>query len=191
MEKILVFIYDDMADFEITFVTHLLGADSGKEIITISYEDKIIRGKSGIMYKAEKLVKDVLEEEVDGLIIPGGWLSETRAEIIELIQNLHNRKKLLAAICAGPRLLAKAGVLDKIKYTTSIIQWTDKHIQYYKESDPFPRNNFTIERVITDGNIITAQGIGFIDFAVEICDWFCLFENIEDKNRFIKDIKGV
>ena len=33
MGKILVFIYDQMADFEITFVTHMLGADLGKEIV--------------------------------------------------------------------------------------------------------------------------------------------------------------
>lgn len=39
-------------------------------------------------------------------------------------------------------------------------------------------------------NVITAQGIAFIDFAIEICDWFNLFENEEDKERFIKNIKG-
>jgi len=43
MGKILVFIYDQMADFEITFVTHMLGADLGKEIVTIAYEDKLIK----------------------------------------------------------------------------------------------------------------------------------------------------
>jgi putative intracellular protease/amidase len=71
MEKVLVFIYDGMADFEITFVTHLLGADCGKEIVTIAYEDKLIKSKSGIIYKPARLIKDVLAEEVDGLIIPG------------------------------------------------------------------------------------------------------------------------
>jgi putative intracellular protease/amidase len=102
MGKILVFIYDEMADFEITFVTHLLGADSGKEIITIGYEDKLIKSKSGIVYKPIKLIKDVLTEEVEGLIIPGGWNGKIRPELIELIQNLNVKGNLLAAICAGP-----------------------------------------------------------------------------------------
>ena len=62
---------------------------------------------------------------------------------------------------------------------------------YYGGKDPFPRENFVLERVVRDENIITAQGIAFIDFAIEICDWFNLFENQEDRNNFAKDIKGL
>ena len=40
MSKVLVFIFDGMTDYEITLITHLLGSDAGKEIITIAYEDK-------------------------------------------------------------------------------------------------------------------------------------------------------
>lgn len=191
MGKILVFIYDEMADFEITFVTHLLGADVGKEIVTIAYEDKLIKSKSGIIYKPARLIKDILAEEVEGLIIPGGWNGEIRPELIELIQSINEKGKLLGAICAGPRFLAKAGVLGNVKYTTSITEWTEKHVEQFKESDPFPRENFVFERVIRDGNIITAQGMAFIDFATEICDWFGLFDDEEDKNGFSKIVKGV
>ena len=191
MEKVLVFIYEEMADFEITFVTHLLGADAGKEIVTIAYEDKLIKSKSGVIYKPSRLIKDVLEEEVEGLIIPGGWNGEIRPELIELIQGLNAKGKLLGAICAGPRFLAKAGVLDNAKYTTSIAQWTEKHVEQFKENDPFPRENFVFQRVIRDGNIITAQGVAFVDFAIEVCDWFSLFDDEEDKNNFSKDIRGV
>lgn len=190
MGKILVFIYDEMADFEITFVTHLLGADLGKEIVTIGYEDKLIRSKSGIVYKPIKLVKDVLKEDAEGLIIPGGWNGEIRPELIELIQNLNEKGKLLGAICAGPRFLAKAGVLDSVKYTTSIVSWTESHAQQFMESDPFPRHNFILDRVIRDRNIITAQGTAFIDFAIEVADWFGAFDGEEDKNEFAKIIKG-
>ena len=71
MGKILVFIFEEMTDYEITFITHLLGADANKEVITISYEDRIIKGRSGFLYKPLKLVSEVLVESVDGLIIPG------------------------------------------------------------------------------------------------------------------------
>lgn len=190
MGKILVFIYDDMADFEITFVTHMVGADLGKEVITIAYEDKLIRSKSGVVYKPLRQIKDVLQEEVEGLIIPGGLNGEIRPELIELIQKLNLNRKLLAAICAGPRFLAKAGVLDKVKYTTSVINWTERHAQVFKEDDPFPRQNFVIDRVVRDGNVITAQGNAFVDFAAEVADWFGAFEGEDDKKEFLKVIKG-
>lgn len=191
MGKILIFIYEGMADFEITFVTNLLGVNLGKEIITIGYEDELIKSNSGIEYIPSKLIKDVLEYDIEGLIIPGGNNVEVRAEIINLIQNLNAKGKVLGAICAGPRFLAKAGVLDNAKYTTSLVKWTEDIEKHFNESDPFPRHNFILDRVVRDGNIITSQGHAFIDFAIEICDWFGYFEDEDDKNGFIKVIKGI
>jgi len=192
MSKILVFIFDEMTDYEITFISHLLGADAGKEIITIAYEDKMIKGRSGFLYKPSRLVDDVLDEEVEGLIITGGWYGQTEPELMKLINNLNSKGKLISAICgAGTVFLAKAGVLNNVKYTTPIVEWTQKHIEIYGNEDPFPRENFVSERVVRDRNIITAQGIAFIDFAIEICDWFNLFENLDDKENFSKNIKGL
>ena len=191
MGKILVFIFDAMTDYEITFIIHLLGADAGKEIITIAYEDNLIKSRSGLLYKPDRLVNDVLNEDVEGLIIGGGWYGDTRHELMQLICNLNFKKKLLGAICgAGTVFLAKAGVLSNVKYTTPIVDWTHRYIEVFGEQDPFPRENYILERVVRSDNIITAQGIAFIDFSIEICDWFNLFENKEDRNKFTNDVKG-
>ena len=192
MGKILVFIFDEMTDYQVTFATHLLGADAGKEIITIAYEDKIIKGRSGFLYKPDRLVTDVLNKDVEGLILCGGCYGDAKPELIQLINKLNLEKKLLGAICgAGTVLLAKAGVLNNVKYTTPVVKWGQKQIDIYGGDDPFPRKNIVLDRVIRHENIITAQGIAFIDFAIEICDWFNLFENQEDRTNFTKDIKGL
>lgn len=186
-QKILLFIFDNMTDYEITFIAHLLKADAGKEVITISYEDRLVKGTSGLVYKPDKLVKDVLNDEVEGLIICGGWFGEVREELIELIRKLNSQNKLLAGICgAGTFFLATAGILNKVSYTTPITSWTEKHMEIFGEADPFPRDNYIEKRVVADKNIITALGTAFLDFAVEICNWLQLFESEEDKNRFIK-----
>ncbi|MBU3174059.1 hypothetical protein [Clostridium estertheticum] len=39
--------------------------------------------------------------------------------------------------------------------------------------------------------MITAQGVAFIDFAIEICDWFDLFENEEGRGKILRDYKWV
>lgn len=190
-QKILLFIFDNMTDYEITFIAHLLKADAGKEVITISYENKLVKGTSGLVYKPDKLVKDVLNDEVEGLIICGGWFGEVREELIELIRKLNSQNKLLAGICgAGTFFLATAGVLNMVSYTTPITSWTEKHMEIFGEADPFPRDNYIEKRVVADNNIITALGTAFLDFAVEICNWLQLFESEEDKNRFIKLYKG-
>jgi len=181
MGKIALFIFDNMTDYEITFITHLLKVDAGKEVITISYEDKIIKSASGLLYKSNKLVKDVIDDDIDGLIISGGWFGEVRNELVELIQKLNSQNKLLAGICgAGTFFLAVSGILNNVSYTTPITSWTEKHSNVFGKSDPFPRKNYVLERVVVDKNIITAQGTAFIDFAVEICNWFDSFESQED-----------
>lgn len=114
-----------------------------------------------------------------------------KIKLIQLIINLNLKQKLLAGICgAGTVFLAKAGVLKGVKYTTPIVEWTQKHIEVFGEKDPFPRENFVLKRVVRDGNTITAQGIAFIDFAIEICNWFDMFADQEDRDNFIKNIKG-
>ena len=191
MGKILLFIFDNMTDYEITFIAHLLKADAGKEVITISYEDKLVKGTSGLLYKPDKLVKEVLKDDVEGLIICGGWFGEVREELIELIRKLDSQNKLLAGICgAGTFFLATAGVLNRVSYTTPITSWSKKHMEVFGSVDPFPRENYIEKRVVSDKNIITALGTAFIDFAVEVCNCLQLFESEEDRDRFIKLYKG-
>ena len=187
MGKIAVFLFDNMTDYEITFLTHLLKVDAGKEIITLSYEDKMVRSASGVMYRADMRVKDVSDGEIDGLILCGGWFGEVRSELIELIQKLNAKNKLLAGICgAGTFFLAASGVLQNVTYTTPITEWTEKHREVFGKSDPFPRENYVQSRVVTDKNVITAQGIAFLDFAVAVCDWLGLFSSEDEKNSFQK-----
>ncbi|MGL4847521.1 MAG: DJ-1/PfpI family protein [Clostridium sp.] len=191
MNTILLFIFDNMTDYEVTFITHLLKADARKKIITISYEDKIIQSSSGLLYKPNKLIKDVLHYDFDGLIICGGWFGEVRSELMELINKLNSKNKLLAGICgSGTFFLATSGVLNDVKYTPPISSWTKNHIDVFGMIDPFPRENYIKKRVVTSKNIITAQGTAFIDFAIAICDWFNLFESEEEKCEFTQLYKG-
>ena len=58
-------------------------------------------------------------KEYDGIVIPGGLPGATNlrddACVIEIVQQFNREHKLIAAICAGPIVLAKAGILkDKI-----------------------------------------------------------------------------
>jgi len=55
-----------------------------------------------------------------------------------------------------------------------------------KEVDPFPRDTFVDKRVVQDGNIITAQGFAFVDFALKIWDWFNLYDYEEEKEELKK-----
>lgn len=191
MEKVLVFIFDRMTDYEITLAMHLLTASLGKEIVTIAYGDKEIVSRSGAIYKPHRLVSDPLNQEATGLIICGGWYGDYRNELHELIRDLHSKEALIAGICgAGTYMVAKSGLLDGVNFTTPIIEWKDEQKKVFGEVDPFPRNNYQNERIVRVNNIITSVGQAFIDFAVEICAWYKPFDTEEDKQNFLGHLKG-
>lgn len=191
MNKILVFIFDGMTDYEITFITHLLNTSGNKEILTVAYDKKSVKGRSGFeIFPSEKL-SEVNIEEVEGLIIPGGWYGDFREELYDLISVLNKEGKLLAGICgAGTVALAKSGVLHGVKYTTPSNPWTKDYEGIFGRENPFPRENYCDLRVVRDKNIITAVGPAFVNFAVEICDWFNLFESRNEKENFIKEFSA-
>lgn len=190
MKEILFFIFDDMTDYEITFAMHMINTSGKYKAITISYEDKEIIGRSGANYRAHRRVSDIKNIRSEGLVICGGWYGELRPELNHLMTALNEKGKLLSGICgAGTYLLAKAGVLDKVKFTTPIVEWTEKHKAVFEATDIFPRNNYIEENVVRDGNVITSLGNSFIDFAAEILDWLQEFDNENEKETFLKYMK--
>ena len=186
MGKVLCFIYDDMADFELTLPGTFAGMYSNNELIPIAYEKKDITAKSGISYIPKAKVKEALEfNDVLGLIIPGGWNDEQRPELTKLINKLNNENKLIAAICAGPQFLARAGILKGRKYTTTLSEEV-----FEGKDDPFPRDTFVKQNVVRDRNIITAVGDSFVDFAIEIGDYFNIFKDKKEKMECASTFKG-
>lgn len=190
--RIAIFIFEEMTDYEITFVMHLLAADAGYDIKVVAYnKDTLIKGKSGLVYKANYNLDEMDFNEIDGIIIPGGWNGDIRRELIEAINKIESNGKLVAGICGtGTVALAKSQALNNVTYTTPAISWNDKCKDIFGNENPFIVGNYIDSRVVRDKNVITAHGVAFVDFAIEICTYFNLFENEEDKKVFTKNIKG-
>lgn len=189
MGRVLCFIYDNMADFEITFSCELLKSYGKKEITTMSYDMNMVKGTSGIQYQPEITVKEAfLLKDVEALIIPGGWNTNYKQEIFELIQKLDEEKKLLCSICAGPQYFARADILEGRLYTTNL---GSEYLESIGMEDPFPRDTYVDKNVVRDENIITAKGNAFIDFAMEIFYGLNLFESEQQKEMFTKHYKGI
>lgn len=188
MGKVLCFVYESMADFEITLACHMVGWNPKKEFVSIGYEKSLVKASSKLQYMPEITVKEAVNlDDVDALIIPGGYERECREELIELIQKVHGDKKLICAICAAPEFLAKAGLLDNHSYTTTLGE------DYFKENgieDCFPRQNYLEEKVVIHENVITAKGRSFIDFGIEILDYFNMFDDDEEKEMYANSYKG-
>ncbi len=123
---------------------------------------KTVQGSHGIRVEADCLVADLKAEELEALVLPGGMPGATNLRdcpaVIDLIKKMHSRKATVAAICAAPIALEKAGIIKGRKVTSHPSVKTELAGSEYT-------NNLTE----VDGNIITGKGPGAAyEFAVRI-----------------------
>lgn len=118
---------------------------------TVGVTGNEITGGHGITLKTDKTLEDVSAGSLEMAVIPGGYPGVDHPlesqETLDLLREMNARGKWLAAICAGPRVLDKAGVLDNKRYTA-----------YPSKEDKIAAGIHCDEIVVKDGNIITSRG---------------------------------
>ncbi|MBO5278574.1 MAG: DJ-1/PfpI family protein [Lachnospiraceae bacterium] len=184
---ILCYIYEQMADFEISLLLHRLKNTDKREIVAISEHTEAITAQSGLRYLPDKKISDITSlDDIEALILPGGPINNSQNDICKLASDLTAAGRLVAAICFAPQFLGRAGILDKYRYTTSCP--AEKIAQLGCE-DPFNRENFVQARVVEDRNLITAQGYAFVDFAGAVCRYLHIFQDEHQEYEQIGRIK--
>jgi protease I len=119
----------------------LLGPEAGK-----SYPSKL-----GYPAVSEKGIKDVRADDFDLVVIPGGFAPDfirRHPPMIQLVQEMANKGKLLAAICHGPWVLCSTSAL-RGKKATCFFAIKDDVIN--------AGANYVDEVVVRDGNVITSR----------------------------------
>lgn len=191
MNKVLCYIYEGMADYEITLLLHYLKNIGNRKIVTVSENKQVITGQTGLRFVADVSIEELNTpkalEEYEALVIPGGPINNEQNAICDIVSEMEKRGKLVAAICFGPQFLARAGVLETHAYTTSC---KEEMLANSGCKDPFQREKWIDTRCVIDRNVITAQGHAFVDFAEAVCDYLQIFENQEQKKEFFGRISG-
>lgn len=123
------------------------------EVIIAGVGRETVCGAHNIEITTQCLVSEVKSDELEMIILPGGWdgtkgLADDK-DVQRLLQEMDAKGKMIGAICAAPYALHKAGVL-KHNYTC-----------YPSVEDEIRLDGYTADKVIvTDGNVMTSRGPG-------------------------------
>lgn len=122
------------------------------------------RGSRGTVLVPDLALDDALARDYDMVVLPGGQPGTTNLEadarVRALLQNLGQKGKYLAAICAAPKVLAAAGVLDGKRATC---------FPGALDAAAYPRVKLESRPVVVDGRVVTSRGPGTaMDFALEL-----------------------
>ncbi len=170
--NVYILLYNGFVEFEIAPLLLLL-----KERVsfhTFSVDEKVVTSCCGLRVESDKLLAEIEPSDVDLLVIPGGEpkVYKDRHDIQEFLQIINMNKRPIAAICGGPEFLAQAGLLSGLKIAHG-------HNPEYA-TQVFKDSIITEEDVIVEGNIITARGQAYVEFAVEIGRHIGLFESEQE-----------
>ncbi len=125
---------------------------AGIQVVTASQKKGIATGKLGAKVQADISMKDLDPKDLDGIFFIGGpgasvYFNDKAAH--EILKSAYNQGKLIGAICAGPAVLASAGLL-KGKKATSF-----SGVEPYLIKGEAILTRAAVEK---DGRIITADG---------------------------------
>ncbi|PEB52131.1 glutamine amidotransferase [Bacillus pseudomycoides] len=180
MKKILLFIYPTFAEFEITVTTALLKGDY--KIETVGLTKDMITAETGLQVQPHLELTEVRVEDYEAIIIPGGDVIHIKdsEQLFSIVRQFYKKEKLVAAICAGPFVLAAADLLKDVPYTVTMD---------YRKLDCFPIENFIYKNVVSYKNIITAQGHAFVEFGLAIGEYFDVIN--EHRVNFYRGNKNI
>ena len=163
MAKVLIPLAQGCEELEaVTIIDLLRRADIN--VITASLDESPVTASRGTVIVADTTLDQVLDQEFDMVVLPGGLPGADHLNaddrIHQLLQRTANNNKHIAAICAAPKVLASAGLLENKKATA---------YPGVLEALELENTEVTTAVVQQDGNIFTSRGPGTaMDFALEL-----------------------
>ena len=177
-EKAFVFMAKGFEEMELTISVDILRR-AGMDVKTVSLAEDLspVTGSRGIKMLPDMLISDLKTEDADIVILPGGIEGTTNLgasdKVISLIREMNSEQKKVAAICAAPAVLVKAGILKGKKATS-----------HPAAKDHMLGTNYQEDRVVVEENIITSRAAGTtFEFAFKIIEEFYGPEKVYEVNK--------
>jgi protease I len=140
----------DFNEEEFTIVRKRL-LKAGKQVFITSDDHSVCSGSKGIKVKSDTSFYNVNVNNFSSLILIGGagsrayWKNES---LHKIIKKFFDAKKVIAAICSSPIILAKAEILQNKKATC----YSEDKMELINAGIDYQDKN-----VVVDGNVITVN----------------------------------
>jgi 4-methyl-5(b-hydroxyethyl)-thiazole monophosphate biosynthesis len=152
MSKVLVPIAIGFEEIEAVSIIDVLRRAEVEVLVASLDENSLVKGANGITIQADLKVSSVDADELDMIVLPGGWdgtyaLADD-ANVQKILKEMDSKGKHIAAICAAPFALNKAGVLKQNYTCYPSVEEQIRQEGYQGDS----------AMVVEDANVMTSRG---------------------------------
>lgn len=166
MKKLALVVYPNFSMQEISSICGFFRWQYDCPTVVFSSSLNPVNSEEGLWIKPEKTFESFSEQDYHCLILPGcsdfgDALRDVKFN--DFLKNFKdNQNFIIGAICSSPIFLAQAGLLHNKKFTCSLFVEALEWFTFIQQENTLP------QPVVIDGNIITAVGFAFNEFALAV-----------------------
>lgn len=172
-----VLVFDGYADWEPAFALAELRRSGGFEVMTVGFSKSPVRSMGGLRVVPDRSLAELAPAVVRLLLLPGGDLWEgdyPRPPVERLLTAFSDAGVPIAAICGATIAAARAGLLDDRAHTSNEREYLERFAPEYAGPQ-----HYVDALAVRDRGVITASGLGPIEFAREIFEELGVFSEAD------------
>lgn len=174
--KAYLFVFDGLADWEPALAMCQINKSGKFEVATAGLSTEPVVTMGGCKICPDTTLDAIRPEEAAIFILPGGtmWEQGPNEDVIEFVGHIHAKDVIIAAICGATLEVARAGLTRGLYHTSNSQGYLKAMFRDYQDDD------FYVDKpAVTDKNLITASGLGSIEFAREIVSRLHIYDDEE------------
>jgi len=160
-------VFDGLSDWEAALALAELNKSERYTTAAVGLTPEPVVTTAGLRVQPDVTLDAIDKERAAAFVVPGGelWEQEDGIEaVVEAARRIHASGVVVAAICGGTLVAARAGLLDKHLHTSNMAGYIEQFVPEYSGD-----SSYTSEALaVTEERLITASGIGSVEFAREL-----------------------
>jgi putative intracellular protease/amidase len=159
--KAYLLVFDGLADWEPAHALCEINKSGKFDVATVGFSRRSVTTMGGLKITPDATLNDVSPADAGIFILPGGdmWEQTSYEELKARMYALHEHQVPIGAICAATLEIARAGLTHNVRHTSNSKSYLKAMVPGYKDDDFYVN-----ELAVADKNIITASGLGSIEF---------------------------
>jgi len=178
--------FDGYADWHAAHALCEVRRPGDWQLKTVGFSMQPVLSMAGLRVVPELTLDQLDVKRAALLVVPGGYLWEHGhgEEAVEAARRVHGAGATVAAVDSGVLVLARAGLLDACRHTSSWPGHIGTHVPNYAGADHCD----TQALAVSDAGVITASQLGSVEFAREVIRSLDLY-NPSDREHWFRLFK--
>ncbi len=174
-------VFDGLADWELDHALCEINKSGKFEVVSVGFYNQPITTMGGLKLSSDMTLNQVAPAEACVFMLPGGdmWEQESHEDLKMLLHRLHAESIPVGAICSATLEIARAGLTRNIRHTSNSKEYLKTMVAGYSDED-----FYTNELAVTDQKIMTASGLGCVEFAREVIRELELYNEADSRLWF-------